>query len=228
MTSVDTIIQHYGRTARTGGDCCGNAGAGAATFSLGTGDVVGAARLRRGEWVLDLGSGTGHDALRAGELVGPEGRVVGIDMTSAMVERARLAATGHDHVTFELGDVARLPYAEASFDVVLTNCVLNLVPDKRAAFAEAKRVLRPDGRLVLSDVVFAGAPAADVRLDEALTCACVGNAALLSEYLVWLRELDLGDIEIVDGRPYGHYGGADALAVTLVARAATSAAQTCC
>lgn len=228
MASTDTIIQHYGKVARGSGDCCGGGASAGATFSLGTGDVVGAAHLRRGERVLDLGSGSGHDALRAAALVGAEGRVVGIDVTPDMVERARAAAAGHENVSFELGDVARLPYADASFDAVLTNCVLNLVPNKRAAFAEAKRVLRPDGRLVVSDVVFAGAPNAVVRRDDALACACVGNAALLSEYLGWLRDLGLGDVEIVEGRPYGHFGGADALAVTIVAREPTAARVSCC
>lgn len=228
MTSTDTIIEHYGKVARGGGDCCGSGASAGTTFSLGTGDVVGAARLARGERVLDLGSGSGHDALRAAALVGPAGRVVGIDMTPDMIERARAATADHTNVTFELGDVARLPYPDASFDVVLTNCVLNLVPDKRAAFAEAKRVLRPEGRLVLSDVVFSGPPSEDVRRSDALACACVGKAALLSEYLGWLRDLGLGDVEIVDGRPYGRFGGADALAVTIVAKAPSSARVSCC
>lgn len=214
MASAGTVRRHYGEIALRGDACCGDAG----TFSLGTGDVVAAAALSAGERVLDLGSGAGHDALRAADAVGPSGRVVGVDFTPQMLERARRAANGRANVSFELADITALPFADASFDAVLTNCVVNLVPDKRGVFAEARRVLRPGGRLVLSDVVFADPPDSAVRADDALACACVGGAALLSEYLAWLEDLGLGDVRLVDGHPYGTYGGARALAVTLVAR----------
>lgn len=215
MATPITVQRHYGAVARTGGGCCG---ADAATFSLGSGDVVAAAELRPGERVLDLGSGTGHDTLRAAGLVGPSGRVDGVDFTPEMLERARAAATGRANVTFHEGDIQRLPFPDASFDAVMTNCVVNLVPEKHAVFAEARRVLRPGGRLVLSDIVFASEPASSVRRDDALACACVGGAALLGDYLRWLREAGLGDVRIVEGHSYGTYGGADALAITLVAR----------
>ena len=222
MTNSDTIVRHYGEMARSGSGCCGGE-----TLSLGSGDVVGAAWLRPGERVLDLGSGGGQDALRAAELVGTEGRVEGVDMTPEMIERATRAADGRANVRFQLGDVTHLPFADGSFDVVMTNCVVNLVDDKRQAFAEARRVLRPGGRLVLSDIVFASAPPEGVRGDERLTCACVGGAALLSEYLAWLRDVGLGDIAIVEGHPYASYAGADALAVTLVAREGATGASCC-
>lgn len=222
MASTTMIQRHYGAAAR-GGGCCGSD---AATFSLGSGDVIAAADLQPGERVLDLGSGTGHDALRAADLVGPAGRVDGIDFTPEMLDRARAAAAGRSNVTFHEADIRRLPFPDASFDVVLTNCVVNLVPDKRAVFAEARRVLHPGGRLVLSDIVFASEPEPRVRKDEALACACVGRAALLGDYLRWLREVGLGDVRVIEGRPYGTYGGADALAITLVAR--EGAGDACC
>lgn len=223
MASTTTIQRHYGATAR-GDGCCGSD---AATFSLGSGDVIAAAGLQPGERVLDLGSGTGHDALRAADLVGPGGRVDGVDFTSEMLERARAGAAGRANVAFHEGDIRRLPFPDASFDVVMTNCVVNLVPHKRAVFAEARRVLRPGGRLVLSDIVFAGEPEPRVREDEALACACVGGAALVGDYLRWLREVGLGEIRVIEGHTYGTYGGADALAITLVAREGPTGGACC-
>lgn len=226
MATTELIRARYSAAARSapGQGCCGAVDA---TFSLGSGDVLSAADLRPGERVLDLGSGTGHDAIRAADLVGPNGRVDGIDFTPEMLERARAAAAGRPNVAFHDGDIQRLPFSDASFDVVMTNCVVNLVPDKRAVFAEARRVLRPDGRLVLSDIVFASEPEPSVRADDALACACVGGAALLGDYLRWLREVGLGDVRLVEGHLYGSYGGADALAVTLVARAASADGRCC-
>lgn len=224
MTSAETITSHYGGLAASG-SCCGPGGA---ALSLGTGDVVAAAALRPGERVLDLGAGSGHDALRAAALVGPTGSVEGIDLTPAMVERARAAAAGLSNVSFRVGDIQRLPYPDASFDVVMTNCVLNLAPDKVAVFREARRVLRHGGRLVVSDVVFLDEPDAAVRSDDALTRACVGGAARLGLYVGWLREVGLGDARIVDGYPYGTYGGGAAFAVTFVAREGDDTTRDCC
>ncbi len=209
MIDAERIREHYGQRAVS---CCGGD-----TISLGSGDVIAAAALRPGEHVLDLGSGTGHDALRAVALVGPGGRVDGVDFTPQMLERARAAASGHVNVAFHEGDIARLPFADESYDAVMTNCVVNLASDKRGVFAEARRVLRPGGRFVISDIVFASAPDARVRRDDALVCGCVGGAALLDEYLVWLREAGFGEARILERRPYGRFGDADALAVTLVA-----------
>ena len=221
MPTSELIRVHYGQRAK-GDGCCGET----ETFSLGSGDVVAAAELAPGELVLDLGSGTGHDALRAADIVGPTGRVDGVDFTPEMLARARAAAAGRANVSFREGDITALPFPDASFDVVMTNCVVNLVADKRRVFAEARRVLRPGGRFVISDITFASPPDPLVREDTSLVCACVGGAALLSDYVDWLRELGLGEVRIVDGRPYGRFGGANALAVTLVAR--EGATRACC
>jgi arsenite methyltransferase len=219
------VREHYGRIAATGA-CCDAAGG--STFSLGSGDVIGAAGLKPGERVLDLGSGTGHDALRAAELVGPSGRVDGVDFTPEMLARARAAAATTPNVSFHEADIARLPFVDSSFDVVLTNCVVNLTENKRAVFNEARRVLRPGGRLVISDIVFATEPSAEVRENDSLACACVGGAALLGDYLTWLREAGFSDVRLVEGHTYGTHGGAHALAVTLVATEGLPTQASCC
>lgn len=221
MASAGLVREHYGNIARSGG-CCG------AAFSLGSGDVVGAAGLRAGERVLDLGSGTGFDAIRAAALVGPTGRVDGVDFTPQMIERARSAAAGMPNVAFHHADIARLPFEDGSFDVVLTNCVFNLTEDKRAAFAEARRTLRAGGRLVISDIVFTAEPPTEIRGDDELACACVGGAALLGDYLRWLREVGFAEVRLVEGRTEGSYGGVEALAITLVAGERTETATRCC
>jgi arsenite methyltransferase len=224
MAAATVVREHYARLALSGG-CCGTE---AGPFSLGSGDVVGAAQLKPGERVLDLGSGAGLDAIRAAALVGPTGRVDGVDFTPEMLARARASAAGMKNIAFHAADIARLPFPDASFDVVLTNCVINLTEDKRAVFAEARRVLRPDGRLTISDIVFASEPSAEVRTNNALACACVGGAALLGDYLAWLRQVGFAEVRLIEGRAQGTYGGAESLAVTLVATPNTATPQRCC
>ncbi len=196
------VRETYGKIAEQGGAAAGNllplaaewAGYEAddlaavpegAALGLGCGNPTAIAGLKAGEAVLDLGSGGGFDAFLAAKAVGPEGRVLGVDMTPEMIERASENARkgGYGNVEFRLGEIESLPVEDASIDVVLSNCVINLVPDKRRAFAEACRVLRPGGRLHLSDIVLGRTLPEEARNDPDLYCACVAGAVTREEYL---------------------------------------------
>lgn len=169
-----------------------------ADLGLGCGNPGAIAALQPGETVLDLGSGAGFDAFLAARAVGPAGRVIGVDMTPAMVSKARTNREAGDyaHVEFRLGEIEHLPVADATVDVIISNCVINLSPDKPAVFREAFRVLRPGGRLAISDVVaFAELPD-DVRGDLALYSGCMAGASLISELTAVLADAGFVDVAI--------------------------------
>lgn len=154
-----------------------------ADMGLGCGNPRAIAGLEAGQTVLDLGSGGGFDAFLAAREVGPSGRVIGVDMTPAMLSKARNNAlqAGFGNVEFRLGEIEYLPVADASIDVIISNCVINLSPDKPQVFREAWRVLRPGGRLAVSDVVATAVLPPELKADPQLYAGCMAGASLISE-----------------------------------------------
>jgi arsenite methyltransferase len=220
------VRDHYGAVARDGGGCCApgccTPGAAArpsatetsarlgysadelaavpdgANLGLGCGNPQAIAELMPGETVLDLGSGGGFDCFLAARQVGAGGRVIGVDMTPDMVARARRNAVASqlENVEFRLGEIEHLPVADGSVDAIISNCVINLSPDRPAVFREALRVLRPGGRLAISDVVALGPLPEAVRRDLALYTGCVAGAGTVDEMRRWLAEAGFVDIEV--------------------------------
>jgi SAM-dependent methyltransferase len=154
-----------------------------ADMGLGCGNPQAIAALRPGETVLDLGSGGGFDCFLAARQIGETGRVIGVDMTPEMVRKARANAQkgGFANVEFRLGEIEHLPVGDGTVDVILSNCVINLSPDKPAVFHDAFRVLKPGGRLAVADVVATAELPEDIRDDMALRAGCVGGAAAIDE-----------------------------------------------
>jgi SAM-dependent methyltransferase len=214
--------------AGSGGGCCGMTGASAealaaaigyspaevaalpegSNMGLSCGNPGAIAALRPGEVVLDLGSGGGFDCFLAGPKVGAAGRVIGVDMTPAMLAKARRnvahyrAATGLDNVEFRLGEIEHLPLADASVDVVISNCVLNLSPDKPRVWREIARVLRPGGRVAISDLaLLRPLPANVAGMVEALV-GCVAGASLVDDIERDARDAGLADVTLTPKREY--------------------------
>lgn len=169
-----------------------------ANLGLSCGNPQALAGLAEGEVVLDLGSGAGFDVLLAARKVGPTGRAIGVDMTDAMLAKARdnAAKLGLENVEFRKGEIEALPVDDASVDAVISNCVLNLVPDKDRAFREIARVLRPGGRLAVSDMAWAVEPAAEVRRDIEAIVGCIGGALVLDDYVARLRAAGFGSVAV--------------------------------
>jgi arsenite methyltransferase len=174
-----------------------------ANLGLGCGNPVAIASLQAGQTVLDLGAGAGFDAFLAARAVGTSGRVIGVDMTPEMVTKARANAKrgGYPQVEFRLGEIEALPVADGSVDVILSNCVINLCPDKRPVYREAFRVLRPGGRIAVTDVVARGELADEVKGDLALHSGCLAGATPEAELLALLEEAGFVEIAV---RPKGN------------------------
>jgi SAM-dependent methyltransferase len=169
-----------------------------ANLGLGCGNPQAIAAMNPGETVVDLGSGAGFDCFLAAKQVGLKGRVIGVDMTHEMLAKARENASkiGARNVEFRLGEIEHLPVADNTADVILSNCVINLVPDKAQVFREAFRVLKPGGRLAISDVVNTAPLSAELAADPTLICGCVVGAAPARKIEAWLNDAGFTDIRV--------------------------------
>lgn len=213
-----TVREKYGQIAVESGSCCGPTSCGCgdtslvgdayqdiegyvadADLSLGCGLPTEHANLQAGQTVLDLGSGAGLDAFVARKIVGEEGRIIGVDMTPEMITKARANTEqlGYDNVDFYLGEIEALPIERETVDVVVSNCVLNLVPDKAKAFSEMYRVIKPGGHFTVSDVVVRGDLPAAVRRSAELYVGCVAGAVDVDTYLTGIRDAGFSDVRIV-------------------------------
>ncbi len=212
-----------------GSSCCGGAGDVAkvigytdadltqvpdgANLGLGCGNPQAIASLKPGESVLDLGSGAGFDCFLASRQVGPTGQVIGVDMTPEMLSRARQNAEngGFTNVSFRLGEIEHLPVADQSVDVIVSNCVINLSPEKPQVFREAFRVLKPGGRLAISDMVTSTALPLEIQQDLALYTGCIAGAASIVDLKAMLTDAGFEQIQVEpkDSRQLLETWGAD-------------------
>jgi arsenite methyltransferase len=169
-----------------------------ANLGLGCGNPLAIASLKAGQIVLDLGSGGGFDCFLAAQAVGERGRVIGVDMTPEMLSKARelAAGNGFENVEFRLGEIENLPAADCSVDVIISNCVINRSPEKQRVFQEAFRVLKPGGRLVVSDVVVTAELPNALRSDPDLYSACIAGAPLVDDVEAMLAEAGFMDVQI--------------------------------
>lgn len=173
-------------------------------MGLGCGSPTAMASLKKGEVVLDLGSGAGIDVFIAAGKVGPKGRVIGVDMTREMVARARrlARANGYRNVDFRLGEIEGLPVDDASVDIIISNCVINLSTDKDKVFREALRVLKPGGRLAISDIVSEKPVPAALRSDLDAWSACIAGALEKGDYLRRVADAGFGRVQLTAERDF--------------------------
>jgi len=171
-----------------------------ANLGLGCGNPIALASLREGETVLDLGSGAGFDCFLAANQVGKKGRVIGVDMTPEMIQKARESArkAHYENVEFKLGEIENLPVADHSVDVVISNCVINLSPDKKRVFRETFRVLRPGGRLMVSDIVLLRELPEPMRGSVEAYVGCLAGALMKEEYIADIRSAGFQEVRIMD------------------------------
>lgn len=175
-----------------------------ANMGLGCGNPVALAGLREGEIVLDLGSGGGLDVFLAARKVGSKGRVIGVDMTEEMIEKARSIAGkyGYENVEFRLGEIENLPVEDGSVDVVISNCVINLSTDKGKVFREAYRALKPGGRIMISDLVTEGELPEEIRKSFDAWACCVAGALERNQYLETIRNAGFENVRIISESTY--------------------------
>ena len=171
-----------------------------ANLGLGCGNPLALASLKKGEVVLDLGSGAGFDCFLAASAVGPSGKVIGVDMTPEMLDRARENARkgNYTNVEFRLGEIENLPAADNSIDIIISNCVINLSPDKKRVFREAHRVLKPGGRLMVSDIVLLKELPDYIQESVSAYVACVSGAIKKIDYVKAIKAAGFSDVKIMD------------------------------
>jgi arsenite methyltransferase len=171
-----------------------------ANLGLGCGNPVALASLKKGDTVLDLGAGAGFDCFLAADRVGKKGKVIGVDMTPEMVEKARENAQkgGYKNVEFRLGEIENLPVADSSVDVVISNCVINLSPDKKRVFQEAFRALKPGGRLMVSDIVLLKELPDFIKNSVQAYVGCLSGAMLRDAYLKTMKTAGFRKVEVLD------------------------------
>ena len=221
-----TVRERYGKLAELGGSCCAaqarsccgptnlantisksvgytdedlTSAPEGANLGLGCGNPVALASLKEGEVVVDLGSGAGFDCFLAAQRVGDRGKVIGVDMTPEMLERARENAvkSGSKNVEFRLGEIENLPVADNYADIVISNCVINLAPDKKKVFSEAYRVLKPGGRLMVSDIALLEELPEAVQKSVAAYIGCVAGASIKQDYLDYIKGAGFDDIKVI-------------------------------
>ena len=226
----DVVRDKYGKIARNKGTCCGpvptccrptnqaesiskrmgysekelKSVPDDANLGLGCGNPTALASLKEGEVVLDLGSGGGMDCFLAAEKVGKAGKVIGVDMTPEMISLARKNAEegNHTNVEFRLGEIENLPVADNTIDVMISNCVINLSPDKRRVFQEAHRVLKPGGRLMISDIVLLKSLPDSVRESIDAYVGCVAGALIKDDYLAAITSAGFENVSVIDESPF--------------------------
>lgn len=207
----------------SGGSCCGGASLAkdisktigysdkemndvpdGANLGLGCGNPVAIASLKEGEVVLDLGSGAGFDAFLASPRVGKTGKVIGVDMTPEMIKKARANASkgNYKNIEFRLGEIEKLPVEDNSVDVIISNCVINLSPDKESVFKEAFRVLKPGGRLMVSDLVLRKALPEIIKQSVEAYVGCLAGAIMKDDYLGYIKKSGFKNVEVVNETSY--------------------------
>jgi arsenite methyltransferase len=219
----NAVREGYSKVAKSAGSCCQSGCCGSAkpqsigkkigyteqqmeaapdgsNLGLGCGNPVALAGLKEGETVLDLGSGAGFDCFLAANAVGKKGKVIGVDMTQEMLERARDNARkgGYQNVEFRLGEIEALPVEDGSVDAIISNCVINLVPDKKKAFREAFRVLRPGGRLMVSDIVLKKSLPDFVKQSIEAYVGCLAGAVSREKYLDAISSAGFEDVVVIE------------------------------
>jgi arsenite methyltransferase len=217
------VKENYARVAKQNGSCCSSiccgtskskeisrkigytdedleAAPSGSNLGLGCGNPTALASIKTGETVLDLGSGAGFDCFLASSKVGPEGRVIGVDMTEEMIERARDNASkgGYENVEFRLGEIENLPVDDNTIDLIVSNCVINLVPNKEKAFKEAFRVLKAGGRLMVSDIVLLKRLPDFVKDSIEAYVGCVSGASTKGRYLDAIKAAGFEDVTVID------------------------------